>query len=73
MFGQLLKLTNKEDKAMVSKSKSKMDKAKEVFEEMYGKEGVERKHIINEFVQRCELTNAGASTYYNTIKKLNAE
>lgn len=49
-----------------------MEKAKDIFKEMYGKEGIERKHIINEFVQRCGLTKAGASTYYNTIKKLNA-
>lgn len=52
-----------------SKNTTKMDKATKVFLAMYGKEGVRRKDIINAFINRCELTSAGASTYYQNIKK----
>mgnify|MGYP006194887005 CR=1 FL=1 len=30
---------------------------------------IPRKDIIDEFVKHCELTPAGAATYYSTIKK----
>jgi hypothetical protein len=30
---------------------------------------IPRKDIIEEFVNQCGLTPAGAATYYNTIKK----
>ena len=52
-----------------SENKTKVVKATEVFVAMYGKEGVRRKDIINEFINRCDLTSAGASTYYQNIKK----
>lgn len=32
-------------------------------------EHIPRKDIIDEFVKQCELTPAGAATYFNTIKK----
>lgn len=52
-----------------TKTRTKMDKATKVFLAMYGKEDVKRKDIINAFINRCELTPAGASTYYQNIKK----
>lgn len=52
-----------------SENESKMDRATKVFLAMYGKEDVRRKDIINAFISRCELTPAGASTYYQNIKK----
>lgn len=30
---------------------------------------IPRKDVIDEFVKHCELTPAGAATYYSTIKK----
>lgn len=48
---------------------TKVDKATKLFLRMYGKEGVRRKDIIAAFVNKCELTPAGASTYYQNIKK----
>lgn len=55
-----------------SENKTKIDKATKVFLVMYGKEGVRRKDIINAFISRCGLTSAGASTYYQNIKKKQA-
>jgi hypothetical protein len=52
-----------------SENETKMDKATKVFLAMYGKEDVRRKDIINVFINRCNLTPAGASTYYQNIKK----
>ena len=52
-----------------SENRTKMDKATKVFLAMYGKEGVRRKDVITAFINRCELTPAGASTYYQNIKK----
>ena len=48
---------------------TKVDKATKLFLRMYGKEGVKRKDIIAAFINKCELTPAGASTYYQNIKK----
>lgn len=48
---------------------TKMDKARIVFTEMYGQEGIKRKDIIARFISDCALTKAGASTYYAKIKK----
>ena len=52
-----------------SETRTKMDKATKVFLVMYGKESIRRKDIINAFINRCALTSAGASTYYQNIKK----
>ncbi len=52
-----------------TENETKMDKATKIFLAMYGKESVRRKDIINAFISRCGLTSAGASTYYQNIKK----
>ena len=53
----------------MTNSTTKVDKATKLFLRMYGKEGVKRKDIIAAFINKCELTPAGASTYYQNIKK----
>jgi hypothetical protein len=45
---------------------SKMEKAVTIFKENKGKE---RKEILKLFMDRVKLTQAGANTYYATIKK----
>ncbi len=55
------------------KERCKADVAKEIFAKMFGKEGVERKHIIKAFQDPdlfgdlTPLTEAGASTYYQKL------
>ena len=51
---------------------SKMDRATKIMEEMWddiqaGK--VKRKDVIKRFVEEVNLSKAGASTYYGSIKK----
>lgn len=53
----------------MTRNTTKVDKATKLFFSMYGKEGVKRKDIIAAFITKCELTPAGASTYYQNIKK----
>ena len=48
---------------------TKKDLARDVFKRMYGKPGTKRKDIIAAFIKDCDLTKAGASTYYADIKK----
>ncbi len=48
---------------------SKMSLATKAYQRMIKKDGVQRKDIIKEFIDKCGLTPAGAATYYNTIKK----
>jgi hypothetical protein len=50
-------------------SPSKMDKARVVFTKMFGNDGIKRKDIIERFIADCDLTKAGASTYYAKLKK----
>ena len=63
----------KEPKVPKVKEKSKMDWAREIFNRMYGQEGVERKHIIQAFQldgnfgELEPLTMAGAGTYYQKL------
>ena len=52
-----------------TKPQTKMDKARAVFAELFGKEGVQRKDLIEKFINDCELTKAGAGTYYAKLKK----
>ena len=59
----------KESGNVTEKQPSKMDKAKEVYERMT-LDGKSRKDIIAAFVKEVELTPAGASTYYQNLKKL---
>lgn len=51
---------------------TKMDKATRVYLKMMLQEGIRRKDIIAEFISTCGLTPAGASTYYQKIKKKQA-
>ncbi|WP_444920879.1 hypothetical protein ACJJID_19435 [Microbulbifer sp. CnH-101-G] len=48
---------------------SKMAMATKAYERMRKVEGVKRKEIIEEFVNNCGLTPAGAATYYTLIRK----
>ncbi|MBL4682548.1 MAG: hypothetical protein JKY88_17760 [Pseudomonadales bacterium] len=49
---------------------TKMDKARIVFQEMFGKYGIARKDIIQAFQSdRVKLTKAGAGTYYAKLKR----
>lgn len=59
----------KESGNVTEKQPSKMDKAKEVYEKML-LDGQSRKDIIAAFVKEVGLTPAGASTYYQNLKKL---
>jgi hypothetical protein len=59
----------RESGRVTEKQPSKMDKAKEVYEKMI-LDGQSRKDIIAAFVKEVELTPAGASTYYQNLKKL---
>jgi hypothetical protein len=38
-----------------------------IFAEMYGKEGVERKHIIKAFMEKAGCTKSGAGTYHQNL------
>ena len=49
---------------------TKMDNAREVFQQMFGKAGIERKNIILAFqAEPVNLTKAGAGTYYAKLKR----
>ena len=48
---------------------SKMMLATKAYQRMIKVEGVKRKDIIAEFINSCELTPAGAATYYTLIRK----
>lgn len=51
------------------KPTTKMDKARIIFAEMYGKPGIARKDIIQRFMKDAECTSAGAATYYQILTK----
>ena len=49
---------------------TKMDLATDLYKVLLKDDPhIPRKDIIDEFVNQCGLTPAGAATYYNTIKK----
>ena len=48
------------------KNVSKMDVAKVIFKDEYGRSN--RKAIIRRFIEEARLTPAGASTYYQLLK-----
>lgn len=50
------------------KEHTKMDKAKEVFDRLT-LDGLSRKDIVAAFIKEVGLTKAGASTYYQNLKK----
>ncbi|MBV1877639.1 MAG: hypothetical protein KUG79_08355 [Pseudomonadales bacterium] len=62
-----------QDEGLIVKSinePTKMDNARIVFSEMFGKDGIARKDIILEFQShRVKLTKAGAGTYYAKLKR----
>jgi hypothetical protein len=53
---------------VVEKPETKMDKAKPLYEKLIA-EGKTRQHIIEAFVNEIDLTPAGASTYYQNLKR----
>ncbi|MCI0560934.1 MAG: hypothetical protein MN733_20810, partial [Nitrososphaera sp.] len=54
---------------VVDKGPTKMDKAREVFQALT-KDGKARKEIIAALIADVGLTKPGASTYYQTLKRL---
>lgn len=56
-------------KSEKSAKRSKMDLATSVYERLAEDPGVKRKDIIAEFIASCQLTTAGAATYYGIIRK----
>jgi len=49
---------------------TKMDLATQLYAQLLKKDAhITRKDIIDAFVKKCNLTPAGAATYYVTIKK----
>ena len=53
-----------------SEQPTKMDRAMTLYVKLITEdEHIPRKDIIDAFVKQCELTPAGAATYFNTIKK----
>jgi hypothetical protein len=45
-----------------------MDQAVKIMERMFFQQGKERKEILPVLMKKCDLSKAGASTYYQTIK-----
>jgi hypothetical protein len=58
----------RESGVIIEKGPTKLDKAKEVYKKMI-LEGYERKEIMAAFVEEAGLTPAGASTYFQNLKK----
>jgi hypothetical protein len=59
----------KDSRRVVEKGPTKMDKAREVFDALTN-DGKARKEIIAALIKDVGLTKAGASTYYQTLKKM---
>jgi len=55
--------------SQTASNKSKVQIATEIFNRMYGKKDVSRKDIILEFMKKAKLSQAGAQTYYQNLKK----
>lgn len=49
-----------------AKTKSKMDIATQLFKKYHGKKS--RAEIVNIFVEKADLSKAGANSYYEKIK-----
>ncbi|HEY8159886.1 MAG TPA: hypothetical protein VIF10_14400 [Methylobacter sp.] len=62
----------RESGRVTEKQPSKLDKAKPIYEKMTT-EGQSRKEIIAAFIKEVGLTPAGASTYFQNIKKAAAK
>ena len=52
-----------------TKPQTKMDKARIVFSEMYGKEGIKRKHIIEKFISEIILKRSKNQRHTNARQK----
>lgn len=59
----------KPDAPLADATPTKMVVATEIYKRMVGVKGVTRKDIIQAFIEDVKLTKAGASTYYQMIKK----
>jgi hypothetical protein len=49
-------------------TQTKMDQAVKIMERMFFQQGKERKEILPVLMEKCDLSKAGASTYYQTIR-----
>jgi hypothetical protein len=47
---------------------TKADKARTIFTEMHGQEGVARKDVIARIMLDCDLSKPAAATYYQNAK-----
>ncbi len=57
-------------KTTESDTATKMERATTLYMKLIAVDRhIQRKDVIEQFVKQCELTPAGAATYYNTIKK----
>ncbi|WP_420803922.1 hypothetical protein [Ralstonia mojiangensis] len=63
---------SKPDASSADATPTKMVVATEIYKRMIGVKGVTRKDIIQKFIEEVKLTKAGASTYYQMIKKKGA-
>ena len=52
-----------------TQAQTKADKARAIFAEMNGKEGVARKDVIAKIMIDCGLGKAAAATYYQNAKE----
>ena len=52
----------------ISSERTKMDVATEIYVEMKGMKGFNRKDVLDRFVLEAKLSKAGASTYFQLIK-----
>ena len=52
----------------ISAGRTKMDVATEIYVEMKGMKGFNRKDVLERFVTEAKLSKAGASTYFQLIK-----
>lgn len=52
----------------ISAERTKMDVATEIYVEMKGLKGFNRKDVLDRFVLEAKLSKAGASTYFQLIK-----
>jgi len=55
--------------ALDGKAQTKMDRATELFRQMSMNKDVQRKDIVERFMNDIGLTKAGAGTYYQLIKQ----
>ena len=54
---------------METQAQTKAQKARAIFAEMHGKEGVARKDVIAKIMIDCELSKPAAATYYQNAKE----